>query len=94
MKVLQIHDLSRNLHLRLFTRKLSDNINFYPAGLLACFLLIAFPSHPGCAGSKKVACGINSSAYNAIETHSYGDSAGFSPDFPFNPAIRGPDQQM
>jgi len=26
-----------------------------------------------------------------LETYSYGDSAGFAPDFPFNPAKRGPD---
>ena len=61
------------------------------AGLLACFLFTAFPScHLADSGLS-----INSFCFphaaGQIETYSYGDSAGITPDFPFNPAMREPD---
>jgi hypothetical protein len=58
---------------------------FYLAGLLACFLFTAFPSRL----SRDSGCSVNFFPLKRNETHSYGDSAGITPDFPFNPAMAG-----
>src|ERR1700676_5576013 len=58
----------------------------YLAGLLACFLFTAFPSRLRRDSGRSV-----NSSFFSEETYSYGDSAGITPDFPFNPALRGPD---
>ena len=55
------------------------------AGLLACFLFTAFPSRHW----RNSGCSVNISRLRRDETHSYGDSAGISPDFPFNPSRLG-----
>jgi hypothetical protein len=66
-------------------------MNIFLAGLLACFLFTAFPYRSGLAETEQwLQC---KQFFRIIrnETHSYGDSAGIAPDFPFNPAMREPD---
>jgi hypothetical protein len=69
-------------------------IDLYLAGLLACFLFTAFPSRPEAAQWRSVNH-FRTALGGTDETHSYGDSAGITPDFPFNPSRllrdRGPD---
>jgi hypothetical protein len=57
------------LHLRLFTRKLSDKILMWQVFWLA---LLLSPSR------------FQWQLITAIKAYSYGDSTGLSPDFPFN----------
>jgi len=52
--------------------------------LVSCLL----PSHPSVEGQWPQC----KRFYRTNETHSYGDSAGITPDFPFNPDTRGPDR--
>jgi hypothetical protein len=59
--------------------------------LVSCLL----PSHPALGGTVAKCNPFPTAHGSRDETHSYGDSAGFTPDFPFNPfrlsRDRGPD---
>ena len=72
------------------------NDRLYVAGLLACYLLLNLPIPPMAKQwlvdttvvidwSKKAYFTSHFSPFTS-KAYSYGDSAGFTPDFPFNPA--------
>lgn len=84
-------------HLRLFTRKLvittdpgrssgSFHVEHLPGGLLKRYIF----TRPRYLRAKSSGMKIQQAEEMLPPgTYSYGDSAGFTPDFPFNPPVRG-----